>query len=87
MKFAVGDIVSYKAHKRHGDICSSYVERYGYGPYCVRRYDGKFYVLETLSGQMVQIGPDRPWFHSEENLQLEVFLTAARKAVTYEKNY
>lgn len=37
MKFAVGDIVSYKAHKRHGDICSSYVERYGYGPYCVRR--------------------------------------------------
>jgi len=39
MKFAVGDFVSYKEHKRHGDLAKEFVDRWGYGPFEIVEYD------------------------------------------------
>ncbi len=84
MKFAVGDIVSYIDRKRHGALRADFVERWGYGPFEIMEMHTSICVLCTLRGERVTQPDGRDWKHGYENLQLETFFDAARKAIAHD---
>ncbi len=82
MKFAVGDIVSYIDAARHGTLVSSFSSRWGYGPFEIIEMTRTHCYFNTLQGEpVVQYPSTTRWSHRLDNLELETFLTAARKAI------
>ncbi len=77
MLLQIGDVVKYPPDLY---LCHEFVDKYGRGPFIISGVEDKHAIFDTMDGKPVIRYPETYWTHTCENLILDQFLTAVRRA-------